>query len=92
VPACAGFASATVADDGHGLWLRYEPLAGFFSDLDTVPKKHLLWFYRLSSDYLLPSRLTRWQAPVSHYDRGVAELEAICSQWSISARSSITDN
>lgn len=59
------------------------PLAEIFSDLDTVPEKYLLWFHRLSWDYRLPSGLTLWQALVSHYDRGVAEVEAIRTQWSM---------
>jgi alpha-glucuronidase len=58
------------------------PLADVFSDLDTVPEKYLLWFHRLPWDYRLRSGITLWQALVSHYDRGVAEVEAIRTQWS----------
>jgi len=63
-----------------------EPVARGFSDLATVPDEYLLWFHRLSWDYPMRSGKTLWEELVSHYDKGVADVEAMRAAWAGLAR------
>jgi alpha-glucuronidase len=58
-----------------------KPVAERFANLDTVPEQLLLWFHHLPWDYEMPSGRTLWQELVLHYDRGVAEVEALQRTW-----------
>jgi len=57
------------------------PVARRFGDLDTVSDKYLLWFHHLPWDYRMKSGKTLWEALVAHYDKGVAEVEAMQATW-----------
>lgn len=61
---------------------QYAPhLARHFSDLETAPEEYLLWFHRLSWDFQMRSGGTLWEELLAHYDKGVAEVEAMRAAW-----------
>jgi alpha-glucuronidase len=47
----------------------------------TTPEAWLLWFHHLPWDYRMASGRTLWAELVAHYDRGVASVAAMRSQW-----------
>jgi len=62
---------------------QYAPaVAQRFTDLDTIPENYLLWFHRLPWDYRMRSGNTLWRELIDHYDRGIAEVEAMQATWS----------
>lgn len=48
---------------------------------ETTPEAWLLWFHHLPWDYRVASGRTLWAELVAHYDRGVASVAAMRSQW-----------
>lgn len=58
-----------------------EPLRRQWSDVASTPESLLLWFHRVAWDRELESGQTLWQALVSHYDRGVAEVGEMRRMW-----------
>lgn len=48
---------------------------------ETTPEAWLLWFHHLPWDYRTASGRTLWAELVAHYDRGVASVAAMRSQW-----------
>ncbi len=48
---------------------------------ETTPEAWLLWFHHLPWDYRTASGRTLWAELVAHYDRGVASVVAMRSQW-----------
>ena len=57
------------------------PVAERFASLARVPDEYLLWFHRLPWDYRMRSGKNLWEQLVAHYDRGVAEVEAMQATW-----------
>jgi len=57
------------------------PVAEKFANLDAVPDAYLLWFHRLPWDHRMRSGRTLWEELVAHYDRGVAEVAAMRTDW-----------
>ncbi len=61
---------------------QYAPaLAKRLADPATTPEEWLLWFHHVSWDRPMPSGRTLWAELVSRYDRGVAEVAAMQTQW-----------
>jgi len=58
-----------------------EPLRQQWSDIAATPESLLLWFHRVAWDRELASGQTLWQALVSRYDRGVAEVGEMRRMW-----------
>ena len=58
-----------------------EPVAGRFSDLETVGDEYLLWFHRLPWTYEIEAGLTLWEALVRRYDLGVAQVDEMRRRW-----------
>ena len=58
------------------------PLAARFADRSRVPDEYLLWFHRVGWQEKLSSGATVWEELAAHYDRGVAEVEAMQKTWS----------
>ena len=58
-----------------------KPVARRFANLDSVPDEYLLWFHHLPWDYRMLSGKTLWEEIVAHYDKGVAEVEAMQGTW-----------
>lgn len=48
---------------------------------ETTPEAWLLWFHHLPWNYPLPSGRSLWAELVAHYDRGVASVVSMRSQW-----------
>jgi len=68
--------------DGSNAVAQYAPpLATHYSNLETVPEKFLLWFHRLPWDHSMRSGKSLWHELVSHYDRGVVEVEEMQATW-----------
>jgi alpha-glucuronidase len=62
--------------------LQYAPeVARRFADPRSTPPELLLWFHHLPWDYRMPSGRSLWQELVLHYDRGVAEAQAMQAEW-----------
>jgi alpha-glucuronidase len=57
------------------------PVAEKFANLDAVPDAYLLWFHRLPWDHRMRSGRTLWEELIAHYDRGVAEVAAMRTDW-----------
>jgi len=67
---------------GSNAVAQYAPaVASKLANLATVPDEYLLWFHRLAWDHRMRSGRTLWEELVRHYDRGVAEVEAISAEW-----------
>lgn len=57
------------------------PLAKMFGDVKTVPERDLLWFHHVPWDHRMASGRTLWDELVARYDRGVAEVAAMRTEW-----------
>ena len=64
------------------------PVARTFADLNRVPDEYLLWFHHVPWTHRMRSSRTLWQDLVGHYDRGLAEAQAMRRTW-LSLRSQI---
>lgn len=74
-----GFDRTTSGSDAVSQYAK--PVARRFGDLDTVPDEYLLWFHHLPWDYRMRSGRTLWEELVAHYDKGIAEVEAVQATW-----------
>ncbi|MBB4659902.1 alpha-glucuronidase [Parvularcula dongshanensis] len=59
----------------------HEPLASQWNEVETTPEELLLWFHRVPWDHEVKDGSTLWQSLVAHYDRGVAEVQAMRETW-----------
>ena len=67
---------------GSNAVAQYAPeVAQRFASPATTPENLLLWFHHLPWDYRMASGRTLWTELVAHYDRGVASVTAMRSQW-----------
>ncbi|MCO5793302.1 MAG: alpha-glucuronidase [Blastomonas sp.] len=67
---------------GSNAVAQYAPvLARRYADPKTTPPEELLWFHHLPWDYKMPAGNTLWEEMVRRYDRGVAEVDSMRSQW-----------
>ncbi len=67
---------------GSNAVAQYAPmLAKRYADPKTTPVEELLWFHHLPWDFRMPGGNTLWNEMVRRYDRGVAEVDAMRSQW-----------
>jgi alpha-glucuronidase len=67
---------------GSNAVAQYAPvLAKRYADPKTTPPEELLWFHHLPWDYKMPAGNTLWEEMVRRYDRGVAEVDSMRSQW-----------
>ena len=67
---------------GSNAVAQYAPdVARRFAAPATTPPELLLWFHHLPWDYRMPSGRTLWEDLVAHYDRGVAEVDAMQAEW-----------
>lgn len=67
---------------GSNAVAQYAPaLARRYADPKTTPPEELLWFHHLPWDYKMPAGNTLWEEMVHRYDRGVAEVDSMRSQW-----------
>lgn len=57
------------------------PIAKRLADPGTTPERELLWFHHVAWDRKMPSGRTLWEDLVAHYDRGVAYVGNMRSQW-----------
>ncbi|GGE81445.1 alpha-glucuronidase family glycosyl hydrolase [Sphingomonas prati] len=61
---------------------QYAPgLAKLYADPKTTPENELLWFHHLPWTYRMASGATLWDTLVQHYDRGVATVDTLRTQW-----------
>lgn len=74
-----GFDRTSTGSDAVG---QYAPaLAKRLADPATTPEEWLLWFHHVSWDYRMSTGRTLWAELVARYDRGVAEVAAMQTQW-----------
>ncbi len=59
----------------------YPPVQAVFSDPDTCPEKHLLWFHHVSWDRELSTGRTLWEELCHRYVRGVEYVKNMRQQW-----------
>jgi alpha-glucuronidase len=59
------------------------PVAGRFTDLNSVPDKYLLWFHHLPWTYRMRSGRTLWDELAMHYDAGVAAVARMNTSWAV---------
>ena len=75
-------ATALATETGSDAVAQYAaPLARRWGTLSTTPEAFLLWFHRLPWDHRMSDGQTLWQSLVAHYDRGVAQVEAMQRTW-----------
>ena len=69
-------------ESGSNAVSQYKPPVGrIFADRNAVPDEYLLWFHRVGWNERMRSGRTLWEEIVWHYDRGVAEVEAMSKAW-----------
>ncbi|TPG53865.1 alpha-glucuronidase family glycosyl hydrolase [Sphingomonas glacialis] len=74
-----GFDRTVSGSDAVG---QYAPaLAGRLADPNTTPERDLLWFHHVAWDRRMASGRTLWDELVAHYDRGVAQVDAMQRLW-----------
>ena len=70
--------------NGSGAAEQYAPgVARCLADLKCIPDKQLLWFHHVPWTYRMRSGRTLWDDLIAHYDRGVAQVQANKSGWSL---------
>lgn len=68
--------------EGNAATAQYAPaLAKQLADPATTPERDLLWFHRVPWTYKLRSGETLWQGMVGDYDRGVAYVAGMRTDW-----------
>ncbi len=74
-----GFDRTKSGSDAIG---QYAPeVAARLADPATTPESELLWFHHLPWDYRMKDGRMLWTALVGHYDRGVAQMDAMRATW-----------
>ena len=69
---------------GSNAAAQYAPkIEACFADLKCIPEDQLLWFHHLPWTYRMRSGRSLWDELVTHYDRGVDEVEAVERQWDL---------
>jgi len=58
-----------------------QPLESLYGDLNRVDDQLLLWFHHVPWTYKMRSGRSLWEALLSRYDNGVAEVERFQKQW-----------
>ncbi len=67
---------------GSNALAQYAPsLARKYADPRTTPEALLLWFHHLPWDYPMPSGRSLWAELAQRYDQGVAQAQALRTQW-----------
>lgn len=59
----------------------FQPVADYFSNLETCPDRYLLWFHHLPWDYKMRSGKTLWDEICLHYYTGVEGVKAMQMEW-----------
>jgi alpha-glucuronidase len=67
---------------GSNAVAQYAPSVGrCFADVRCVPEKYLLWFHHVPWSYTMRSGRTLWAELIARYDRGVATVASMQSDW-----------
>jgi alpha-glucuronidase len=74
-----GFDRTKAGSDAIGQYVQ--EVAATLYDPATTPETALLWFHHVSWNYRMKDGKTLWAALVGHYDRGVAAIAQMRSDW-----------
>lgn len=67
---------------GSNAVAQYAPdIAKTFADVKRVDERDLLWFHHVRWDHKMKSGKTLWAELIGHYDRGVAEVANMQTDW-----------
>jgi alpha-glucuronidase len=67
---------------GSNAVAQYAPeIARCFADLKCIPDNYLLWFHHLPWTYRMRSGSTLWDELIRRYDRGVATVATMKTEW-----------
>jgi alpha-glucuronidase len=67
---------------GSNAVAQYAPdIAKTFADIKRVDERDLLWFHHVRWDHKMKSGKTLWAELIGHYDRGVADVADMQTDW-----------